>query len=821
MKRKEQAEEPKKINYTVNPQDITREMREAYIDYAMSVIVARALPDVRDGLKPVHRRILYAMKEMGLRSTAKYRKSATVVGEVLGKYHPHGDTAVYDAMVRMAQYFSMRYMLITGQGNFGSVDGDSPAAMRYTEAKMSHIADELLSDIDKETVDFVPNYDGSREEPTVLPSRVPNLLLNGSFGIAVGMATSIPTHNLTELIDASLMLIDNPKSTVEDLLTHVKGPDFPTGGMIFNKTDIHQAYATGRGGVVMRGEGDIVERGKGYSIAISSLPFQVNKAELVEKIADLVRDKKIEGIRDIRDESDKDGLSVVIDLKNDAYPQKVLNTLYKHTDLEKTFHFNMLALIGGIQPQILSLKTYLEEFIKARLEVVERRTRHDLRIAEERAHILDGLKKALDHIDQIISTIKKSKSRDDAHKNLMQKFKFSDRQTTAILEMRLQALAALERQKIEDELAQTKALIKELKAILEDPKRIRKVIKDELIEIKTKYGDKRKTKVIDGPVGTLNIEDLIPEEEQVVVMTQAGYLKRVRPQEFRAQKRGGKGIVGGEWKEEDVVSQFVAAGTHDSILFFTSSGKTYEIKAYDIPEASRTSKGKPAVNFLSLSPGEEVTSILAIPKKRKGSLTSSLVMTTKQGMIKKTNFDDFVDVRRSGILAMKLKKGDVLGWVRIVEKNDDIMLLSKKGLAIRFAEAKTRVMGRQAQGIRGMRLKSGDEIVGCEIISRDGKDLEVLVASANGFGKKTKVSEFKTQARGGAGIKAINVTDKTGPLIAARLPEASAEEFIAISEKGKALRSHLTEMPSLRRAAQGVRIMKLEAGDKLRSVALL
>ncbi len=821
MKRKEPAEEPQKISYTVHPQDITGEMRNAYIDYAMSVIIARALPDVRDGLKPVHRRILYTMKEMGLRSSAKYVKSARVVGDVLGKYHPHGDTAVYDAMVRMAQYFSMRYMLITGQGNFGSVDGDSPAAMRYTEAKMSHIADELLADIDKETVDFTPTYDGSREEPTVLPARVPNLLLNGSFGIAVGMATSIPTHNLTELIDASLTLIDNPKSTVEDLLVHVKGPDFPTGGIIFNKADIHQAYATGRGGVVMRGEADIVERGKGYSIAISSLPFQVNKAELVEKVADLVRDKKVEGIKDIRDESDKDGLSVVIDLKNDAYPQKVLNMLYKHTDLEKVFHFNMLALIGGIQPQTLSLKTYLEEFIKARLEVVERRTRHDLRIAEERAHILEGLKIALDHIDQIITTIKRSKDKDDAHKNLMQKFKLSDRQSTAILEMRLQALAALERQKIEDELATTRALIRELKAILEDPKRIRKVIKNELIEIKTKYGDKRKTKVIDGPVGTLNIEDLIPEEEQVVVMTQSGYLKRVRPQEFRAQKRGGKGLVGGEWKEEDVVSQFVSAGTHDSILFFTSSGKTYEIKAYDIPEGSRTSKGKPVVNFLSLSPGEEVTSILAIPKKRKGNSTSSLVMTTKQGIIKKTNFDDFVDIRRSGILAMKLKKGDILGWVRIVEKGDDIMLLSKKGNAIRFAESKTRLMGRQAQGIRGMRLKSTDEIIGCEIIPKEGKEVEILVASANGFGKKTKVNEFKTQARGGSGIKAMNVTDKTGPVVAARLPEPIVEEFIAISEKGKALRSSLQQMPSLRRAAQGVRIMKLEAGDKLRSVALL
>ncbi len=821
MKRKEPSEQPEPINYTVSDQDIAHEMRTAYMDYAMSVIVTRALPDVRDGLKPVHRRILYTMKEMGLRSSAKYVKSARVVGDVLGKYHPHGDTAVYDAMVRMAQYFSMRYMLVTGQGNFGSVDGDSPAAMRYTEAKMSRISDELLADIDKETVDFVPTYDGSREEPVVLPSRVPNLLLNGSFGIAVGMATSIPTHNLTELIDASLTLIDNPKSTVEDLLVHVKGPDFPTGGMIFNKADIHQAYATGRGGVVMRGEADIVERGKGYSISISSLPFQVNKAELVEKMADLVRDKKIEGIRDIRDESDKDGLSVVIDLKNDAYPQKVLNALYKHTDLEKVFHFNMLALIGGIQPQTLSLKTYLEEFIKARLEVVERRTRHDLRIAEERAHILEGLKTALDHIDQVITTIRRSKDKDDAHKNLMQKFELSDRQSTAILEMRLQALAALERKKIEDELATTRALIKELKAILGNPKRILKVIKEELEEIKIKYGDKRKTKVIDGPVGTLNIEDLIPEEEQVVVMTQSGYLKRVRPQEFRAQKRGGKGLIGGEWKEEDVVSQFVSAGTHDSILFFTSAGKTYEIKAYDIPEGSRTSKGKPAVNFLSLVQGEDITSILAIPKERKGGLTSSLVMATKQGMIKKTNFDDFVDVRRSGILAMKLKKGDVLGWVRIVEKGDDIMLLSKKGNAIRFAETKTRPMGRQAQGIRGMRLKTGDEIIGCEIIPKDGKDLEVLVASINGFGKKTKVNEFKIQSRGGSGIKAMNVSDKTGPVVAARLPDKTAEEFIAISEKGKTLRSYLQQMPSLRRAAQGVRIMKLETGDKLRSIALL
>ncbi len=821
MKKENKEPEPKNNDHSLVHQDIAAEMRVAYLDYAMSVIVSRALPDVRDGLKPVHRRILYSMKELGLRSSAKYVKSSRIVGEVLGKFHPHGDAPVYDALARMAQTFSMRYTLIQGQGNFGSIDGDSPAAMRYTEARMSRISDELLSDIDKDTVDFMPTYDGSRDEPMVLPSRVPNLLLNGSFGIAVGMATSIPPHNLTELVNATAALIDNPKLTIEDLMHHVKGPDFPTGGLIFNKQDIYQAYATGRGGVVMRGEAEIVEKGKHFGIVITSLPFQVNKAELIEKIANMVHEKKIEGIKDLRDESDRNGLTIAIDLKADAYPQKILNTLYKHTDIEKVFHFNMLALVGGIQPQTLTLKTYLEEFIATRLVVIERRTRYDLRIAEERAHILEGLKKALDHIDAIISTIKKSRDREEAHKNLVQKFKLSALQATAILEMRLQTLSGLERKKVENELAELKTLIKELKAILGDPKRIRQVIKDELKTIKEKYGDERKTRVIESGITTIAIEDMIPEEEQVVLMTQSGYLKRVRPQEFRAQRRGGKGTVGGEWKEEDIVSQFATVGTHDTLLFFSSIGKVYEIKAYEIPESSRIAKGKPVINFLSLGPNEEITSILPIPKQKKGSATYSLVMATKTGMIKKTDFDSLTDIRKSGILAMKLKKGDVLGWVRIAEKGDDIMMFTRRGQAIRFAETKLREMGRQAQGVRGMKISSGDFVIGCEIAPKANTNLEVFVLSAIGFGKKSKIQEFKTQSRGGSGVKAMNTSEKTGTLVSASILDGSGEEFIAITEKGKTLRTSIKELPTLKRATQGVRIMKLEPGDRLSSVAIL
>ncbi len=805
----------------VTDQDISREMRESYLDYAMSVIVSRALPDVRDGLKPVHRRILFTMRELGLRHTAKFVKCARVVGEVLGKYHPHGDTPVYDALARMAQTFSLRYPMIDGQGNFGSIDGDAPAAMRYTESRMTAVADELLADIDKDTVDFMPTYDATRDEPTVLPARVPNLLLNGSLGIAVGMATNIPPHNLTELIDAALAQIDNPKITVEGLMRHVKGPDFPTGGIIYNRNDILQAYAAGKGSIVARGEAEIIERGKAYGIVISSLPFQVNKAELIEKVAEMVREKKLEGLRDIRDESDKDGLRIAIDLKNDAYPQKILNSLYKHTDLEKVFHMNMLALVGGIQPQTLSLKTYFEEFIANRVLVVERRTRFDLRVAEERTHILEGLKKALDHIDEVISLIKKSKDREAAHANLIQRFKLSDKQATAILEMRLSTLAGLERQKIEDELAEKLALIKELKAVLDDPKKLMKVIKDELAEIREKYGDERRTRVVASGVTAIAVEDTIPEEEQVVFMTQGGYLKRVRPQEFRAQRRGGKGIVGGEWKEEDVVSQFAIAGTHDTLLFFSSLGKVYETKVYEIPEGSRTAKGRPVINFLPLAPTEEITSILAVPKKKKGEKEQSLVMATRGGMVKKTKFDAFIGVRKSGILAMKLKKQDVLGWVRLVKPGADIMLFSQKGQAIRFKEKVLRDMGRQAQGVRGMRLRLRDTLIGCEVIEKETAGQTVFVASALGFGKKTKAEEFKTQSRGGTGVKTMNISEATGPLVAARVLDGASEEFIAISAKGKTLRSFVKEIPTLKRATRGVRIMRLERQDRLSAVALL
>ncbi|MDA1335175.1 MAG: DNA gyrase subunit A [bacterium] len=819
-KKKDNDEEPKPVNNAGN-QDITSEMREAYLDYAMSVIVSRALPDVRDGLKPVQRRILYVMKELGFRYTGKTVKSARIVGEVLGKYHPHGDQSVYDALSRMAQDFSLRYPLIHGQGNFGSIDGDSPAAMRYTEAKMTQLSDELLAEIDKDTVDFAPNYDGSRKEPTVLPARLPQLLLNGSFGIAVGMATSIPPHNLTEIVSATIALIEDPKIDLAGLMKHVTGPDFPTGGIIYNKEDIRTAYATGRGGVVARGEAEIVEDGKKMSIHISSLPFQVNKAELVEKIADMVRDKKIDGIRDLRDQSDKKGLSVVVDLKNDAYAQKVLNSLYKHTDLEKTFHFNMIALSGGIQPVTLSLKSYLEEFVETRIVVVERRTKYELRIAEERAHILEGLKKALDHIDEVIKVIKKSKNKEEAHISLCTKFKLSERQATAILEMRLQTLSGLERKKVEDELAELKKLIKELRAILGDPKKINELIKAELVEIRDKYGDARRTKVIASGTKTINLEDIIPEEEHVVLMTQAGYLKRVRPQEFRSQKRGGKGTVGGEWKEEDVVTSFTSVGTHDSILFFTSLGKVYETKAYEIPESSRTSKGKPVVNFLSLGPGEEVTSVRAIPKSLKDNKDEFLVMATEHGMIKKTELGEYVGVRRSGILAMKLKKGDKLAWVRIVAKGEDCMLFTQKGQAIRFKSDLLRQMGRQAQGVRGIKISAKDSLIGCEVVSSKEQNPMVFVVSAGGFGKKTKVGEYKIQARGGSGVKAMNISEKTGALVAARVIYDATDEFIAISDKGKTLRSQTKQIPQLGRATQGVRIMKLQDKDNLSSVAIL
>ena len=808
---------------TLIGREIVDEMKESYLDYAMSVIVARALPDVRDGLKPVHRRILYAMHEMGLSHQAKSKKSANVVGEVLGKYHPHGDTAVYDALVRMAQNFSLRYPLVQGQGNFGSIDGDSAAAMRYTEVRMSAIASETLRDIEKETVDFIPNYDGTKEEPIVLPAAIPQLLLNGSLGIAVGMATNIPPHNLKEVIDATLHLIAHPKATIEDLTAYVQGPDFPTGGMIFNKKDILQAYQTGRGGVINRGVAEITERKSGeFQIIISSIPYQVNKAELVEKIAALVQEKKIDGIRDLRDESDKEGLQIAIDLKRDAYPQKILNNLYKHTDLERAFHFNMVALVDGIQPQTLSLKGMLEEFIKHRRIVVEKRAKFDLKKAEERAHILLGLKKALDHIDAIIKTIKQSDSKENAHKNLIKKFDLSDKQATAILEMRLQALAGLERQKIEDELKEKQKLINELRVLLKDPKKIDGVIKNELDDIKEKYGDERKTRVIAGAAKIISTEDLVPNEETILILTQGGYAKRIKPDEYRVQRRGGKGVIGVTTKEEDVALEFITGNTHDDVLFFTNLGKVYQTKMYEISEGTRQSKGKAIANFLSLAADERVTSVLPVKNKKKSSEEKEfIILQTHAGIIKKVRAEDFEDVRRSGIRAINLQKGDALWWARIVRQGEEIILSTQLGQAIRFKEKDVRPMGRVAKGVRAMKLKKNDEIIGMDVLPKNAKRLEILSVSEFGFGKKTEVGQYRIQRRGGSGIKTIKVTTKTGALVSVQTVSENASEIIAISKKGQVIRAPLAQIPSLSRATQGVRIMKLESSDKVASVTLL
>ncbi|RJQ30740.1 DNA gyrase subunit A [Candidatus Parcubacteria bacterium] len=802
--------------------DISQEMRESYIDYAMSVIVARALPDVRDGLKPVHRKVLYTMHQAGLTHGAKFLKSAAIVGDTLGKYHPHGDVPVYDTMARMAQDFAMRYPLVDGQGNWGSIDGDPPAAMRYTEARMTSIAEQMLVDINKETVDFKPNYDNRLMEPVVLPAAVPQLLINGSFGIAVGMATSIAPHNLREVIDAANHLIESPDATLEDLMQFVKGPDFPTGGVIYNVKDIQQAYATGRGGVVMRGEAEIVESARnGYQIIISSIPYQVNKAEMIVKMADLVREKKIEGIRDIRDESDREEkVRIAIDLKTGINPQNVLNNLFKFTDLEKTFHFNMIALVDGIQPQVLRLKEIIQYFISHREVVVRRRTQFDLNRALDRAHILEGLKKALDHIDAIIKTIRASNDRDDAHKQLMAKFKFSDKQAVAILEMKLQSLASLERQKIEDELKEKEKLIKELRALLADPKKILKVIKDELNIIKEKYGDDRRTKVMARAVKALSEEDLVESKDQVMVLTQGGYVKRTDPEAYRAQKRGGTGVIDIETKEEDFVNIFLTANTHDDILFFSDKGKAYQIKMFDLPEGKRATKGKSIMNFLSLSGEEKVTSALVFPKSLKES-ENCLIMVTKQGVVKKVEAPSFKDVRRNGIVAIRLDKDDELKFVRLVSKGDMVILATKEGQSIMFKETDARAMGRAAAGVRGIRLDGGDEVVGADVVKAGGKDQFFLTMGSKGYGKKTSVKNYRLQKRGGSGIKTFKVTDKTGPLMVAKIIGQEEEELIAISMKGQVIRTSLTEIPALGRQTQGVRIMKLKPDDSIASMTCL
>ncbi len=800
--------------------NITTEMRESFLDYAMSVITDRALPDVRDGLKPVHRRILYSMHEKGLTSSAKFRKSAVVVGDVLGNYHPHGDIAVYDSMVGMAQDFKMRYQLIQGQGNFGNIDGDPQAAMRYTEARMSKLASELLKDIEKNTVNFNPNYDGTRKEPTVLPTAVPNLLLNGTLGIAVGMATNIAPHNLSEVIDATTHLIDNKSATNEDLLQFIKGPDFPTGGIMYGEKDIHHAYTTGRGGIVVRGEAEIVEDKKGqFQIIIKSIPFRVTKSDLIIKIADLVRDKVIDGIKGLRDESDKE-MRIVIDLKSGAYPEKVLNFIYKHTQLEDTFHVNIVALVNGV-PQTLSLKSLLEEFVTHRIEVIRRRTQFDLTKAEDREHILLGLKKALDHIDEIITLIRESKDAVEAHANLMKRFKFSDKQATAILEMRLQKLAGLERKKVLDELKEIQELIIKLKEILGSEKKVRGIIKDELTEIKSKYGDERRTRLVKHALKDFNPEDLIADEESVLVLTKGGYIKRTNPDEYRQQKRGGVGVVDLDTKEEDFITHLVYASTHNDLLFFTDKGKAYQIKMYDIPEGKRATRGKSVMNFLSLSDGEKITSILPMPKNKKEADGLSLMMVTRNGTGKKSSAKHFHDVRRSGLIAITLESGDELMSTSFVPKGDTIVIATRDGQSIRFDESDVREMGRNATGVRVIKLAKDDAVISADVVSKDAKNPALFVMGEHGYGKKTSLDEYKVQNRGGSGILTMNVTDKTGALMGARVVTDDIEEIVAMSKKSQVIRVNLKEIPTLGRSTQGVRVMKLRDGDSLASLICL
>ena len=803
----------------VIPMNISKEMRDSFIAYSMSVITQRALPDIRDGLKPVHRRILYAMSELGLYSTAKFRKSALVVGEVLGKYHPHGDVSVYDAMVTLAQDFKTRYPLVWGQGNFGSIDDDPPAAMRYTEAKMSKISTELLRDIEKDTVNFRPNYDNSQKEPMVLPTAVPTLLLNGGLGIAVGMATNIPPHNLSEVIDGCVAYIDDKNITVDGLLEYVKGPDFPIGGIVYGQTDITHAYTTGRGGIVCRGEAEVVELKNGsFQIIITSLPYRVVKQSLIEKIANLVQEKKLIGIKGLRDESTKE-MRIVMDLKSGTNPQKTLNYIYKHTELESRFNYNMLALVDG-SPQTLSLKDFISNFITHRQEVVKRRTIFDLNKAEARAHILEGLKIALDHIDEVIKIIKASKDTTEARDNLMKKFKFSEIQANAILDMKLQKLAGLERKKIEDELAEVLKTIAFLKDLLASEKKMLKVIRDELLEIKDKYGDARRTKIVKAAVGNISDEDLVPDTETALVYTAGGYIKRTDPSEYRSQKRGGVGVVDMDTKEEDVVTHLLTASTHANMLFFTNLGKVYQLKMYDLPEGRRATKGKSIMNFLQLADNESVTSILPVPKGNEVK-DQSLFFVTKSGVIKKVAADSFSSVRRNGLIAINLRDGDTLLGAMLTAADDTVMLVTADGQSIRFKASQVRDMGRTATGVKGMDIDSTDSVIGLGIISPSMKNPTVLIMSGNGYGKRTPIDEYKVQNRGGSGIKTANVTDKTGPIVGAKIVTDDNSELIAISQKSQVIRTELDSIPVLGRATQGVRIMKLREGDNIASLTLL
>lgn len=788
-------------------------MEDSFFRYSMSVIIDRALPDVRDGLKPVHRRILHSMNVNGNRSNAKFVKSARIVGDVMGKYHPHGDSAIYDSMVRLAQPWSLRYPLVQGQGNFGSMDGDPAAASRYTEARLQKFSDEMLADIDKQTVDFRDNYDGSEQEPSVLPAKVPNLLLNGQIGIAVGMATNIPPHNLGELVDAAIEIIDNDDATLDDLLKHVKGPDFPTGAVVYGGAPMKQAYLTGRGSVTMRAVANIEETKKGrHQIIITEIPYGVNKATLVEKIAELYKEKKI-SISDLRDESSRGKVRIVVEVKKDGYPKKVLNQLYKLTALQSSFNYNMLALIDGIQPRILGLQEMLQEFVKHRQKVVRRRTEYELKKAKERAHILEGYKIALDNIDEVIRIIRASKLVEEAQKNLIEAFGLSEIQAQAILAMQLRRLTGLERDAIEKELNELLAAIKRYEEILADEKEILAIIKTELLEMKEKYGDERRSQIINHELGKFSDEELIPEEESVVLLTTENYIKRTLVTEYRRQNRGGKGKRGMTTKEADVIDQLIPANTHDWLLFFTNRGRVFRLKAYEVPAASLAAKGVAAVNLLALQPEEKITSI--IKHEKDASDDGYLFMATTKGTVKKTPLKDYANIRTNGLIAIKLDDGDELRWIKRTSGQDDIIISTSAGQAIRFTETDARPMGRAARGVRGVRLRPHDSVVGMDILADDTGNL--LVISEKGYGKITKSAQFPSHKRGGIGIKAAVVTAKTGPIVTVRSLEEGSDEILLISNKGQAIRVGLKDIPTLGRTTQGVRIMRTNEEDKVSS----
>lgn len=807
---------------------IVEEMQKSYLDYAMSVIVARALPDVRDGLKPVHRRIIYACHQQGIHHTSRYQKSAAVVGEVLKNYHPHGDVPVYDALVRMAQNFSMRYTLVDGQGNFGSIDGDSPAAMRYTEARLAAISDELLRDINKDTVDFIDNYSGTTKEPTVLPSVLPNLLLNGAAGIAVGMATQIPPHNLGEVIDAIVYMIEHPvkeptdsfksTATTEDLMKFIKGPDFPTGASIYDQTEIQAAYGTGKGRIVMRAKAEIEETKSGkMQIVVSEIPYQVNKATLIARIADLVKEKKLEGIADLRDESDrKQMVRIVIDLKRDGKPQSILNNLYKHTAMQSVFNVNMVALVDGV-PHLLTLNHVLEEFIKHRQVVIKRRSEFELKEAKAREHILEGLKIAVDNIDEVIETIKKSKDADEARTKLMLKFKLSEIQATAILDMQLRRLAALERQKIEDELKLVRELIAYLEDLLAHPEKILKVAKDELVKIKEKYADERKTRVYKQKVGEFNEEDLVANETTIVTITEGGYIKRQSPMSFRTQQRGGKGVMGISTKETDAVSHIFYTQTHDSILFFTDRGRVFQIKVWEIPETQRAAKGQAVVNLINIEQGEKVTAVLTT--RGKDEQAKFMFMCTKLGTVKKTPLEEYGSIRKNGLVAIKLDKGDELGWVCPTTGKDDMIIVSRKGQSIRFSETQVKATHRDTSGVRGIKLSKDDEVVSMSCVGDTNGELITIME--NGLGKKTKVSAWSKQGRGGSGVKAAQITAKTGNIVTAQVLDKSMDTLVLTSTKGQLIKMSLKEVPVLQRQTQGVILMRVKDGEKVAAATVV